>query len=100
VIENPSAEPIQIQDGKYIIRVPESRIVRLKKASPLNEWHTHAAMFADGTLLPQERDGDDDVIRLRGRGHGGGTGRYTCDKFFVGTINDARNFDYERIDKR
>jgi hypothetical protein len=102
VMLDPAGPEIPLIDGRYQIVVPLDGLVRVRSFRPLEQWHTLAARYTDGTLIPRDH-GDGTVgpntVAVRGgvssvtSGEGRGLRSQT---YFVGTAGQRTDVPADR----
>lgn len=49
--EDPDADPVPIEEGRYVVRIPQSGRLVVRDLSFLTMWHSEDAQREDGTPL-------------------------------------------------
>jgi hypothetical protein len=100
VLRDQNAAPPVSNDCVYSITVPATRVVRLPSLRIFNYWHSESAQYRDGSQIPFDYDGmlSPDSVVLRAREFGASGGKRECEKYFVGTADEAKQFDFATFD--
>ena len=84
-------------NGKLTLRVPKSRIVRVRSMSAFMEMTHRSARFEDGLSLAVEQEHEPNRVLLRPGGRATGTKFPQHDGYFVGTEAEHLQCDFATI---